>query len=208
MTLTATALHCVRDGRTLFADLDLCLEAGAALQVEGANGAGKTSLLRILCGLTQPAAGAVYWHGDDIRQCRPDFHRGLLYIGHAPALKDELTPLENLRFLQALHGDERARTTPAAALETVGLYGYEDVPVRSLSAGQRRRAALARLWLSSAPLWVLDEPLTALDHAGARHLETRVSAHVQGGGLAVITSHQTLQLADCRLQRLALSCAG
>lgn len=196
-------LTSVREGRALFENLSLRLEPGQVLQVEGPNGAGKTTLLRILCGLTLPRAGMVCWQGEDIRFHRPLYHEALLYIGHNPGLKPELTPLENLRFFQALNS-QSAAIAPALALARVNLYGYEDSPVRLLSAGQRRRVALARLWLSAAPLWVLDEPFTAIDRAGVRALELRIQEHVSAGGLVAITSHQPVRLDDCSVQSLLL----
>lgn len=203
--LEGRGLTCVRDLRTLFRDLDLALTAGEVLQVEGANGAGKTSLLRILCGLAEPRRGAVYWRGEEIRRCRPLYHRQLLYIGHQPGVKDELTPLENLRFFRALGGHGGERAVQEEALNQVGLYGFEDTPVRTLSAGQRRRVALARLWLSTAPLWILDEPFTAIDQYGVRHLEDRLAQHAEAGGLAVIASHQPLRLPAGQVRQLRLS---
>lgn len=197
-------LRCVRDGRTLFANLNLQLVGGYVIQVEGVNGAGKTSLLRILCGLAQPRDGAVYWQGVDIRYCRADYYRQLLYIGHHPGLKLELTAVENLRFFHALAGSGVADGELEQALAEVGLYGYEDVAVRTLSSGQRRRVALARLWLEPAPLWVLDEPFTAIDRHGIRNLESRLRRHVQAGGSAVLTSHQPIRLDGCPVQPLEL----
>jgi heme exporter protein A len=197
-------LTSVRDGRTLFKELNLQLEAGRVLQVEGVNGAGKTTLLRILCGLTQPREGSVYWKGDDIRQCRTVYYEDLLYIGHHPGIKLELTALENLRFFHSLGGHDGAATALEQALEQVGLYGYEESPVRTLSAGQRRRVALARLWLSMAPLWVLDEPFTAIDRNGIRNLEIRLLHHIQAGGLVIMTSHQAVRLDGCPVQQLLL----
>lgn len=197
-------LTSVRDGRTLFDGLNLQLEAGRVLQVEGVNGAGKTTLLRILCGLTQPREGTVYWKGDDIRQCRTVYNEDLLYIGHHPGIKLELTALENLHFFHALGGHDGTATALEQALEQVGLYGYEESPVRTLSAGQRRRVGLARLWLSTAPLWVLDEPFTAIDRQGIRNLETRLRHHVQTDGLVIITSHQAVHLDGCPVQQLLL----
>lgn len=203
--LEGRGLTCVRDLRTLFRDLDFALAPGEVLQVEGANGAGKTSLLRILCGLAEPRHGAVYWRGEDIRRSRPSYHRQLLYIGHQPGVKDELTPLENLRFFRALGGHGGERAVQEEALNQVGLYGFEDALVRTLSAGQRRRVALARLWLSTAPLWILDEPFTAIDQYGVRHLESRLEQHAEAGGLAVIASHQPLRLTAGRVRPLRLS---
>lgn len=197
--LEGRALRCVRDQRLLFEQLDLDVPAGALVQIEGVNGAGKTSLLRILCGLSEPDAGEVLWRGGAIRDCRPEYHAELLYLGHQPALKDDLTPLENLRFFQSLNGFE---ADPMEALDRVGLFGFEDQPVRSLSAGQRRRVALARLWLDRATLWLLDEPFTAIDRHGITQLEQRLHQHRTGGGAAVLTSHQPLALDD--ITRLVL----
>lgn len=202
--LTAQALTCVRERRTLFSNLDLSVSSGRVLLVEGFNGAGKTSLLRILCGLSQPRKGAVLWDGEDIRGCRWAYHHGLLYIGHSAGIKLELTPLENLRFLGALGGRRAVDEVLVDVLDAVGLQGYEDLAVRMLSAGQRRRVALARLWLSSAPLWILDEPLTAIDRRGVANLAMRIREHVQSGGMAVLTSHQPLELGPIRVERLTL----
>ena len=199
--LVARGLLCMRDRRRLFGDLDLALDAGSALLVEGVNGAGKTSLLRLLCGLAEPHAGSVHWRGEDIRRCRIDYHAELLYLGHQPALKDDLTALENLQFYQSLAGGPAA--DPDAALAAAGLEGLEERTVRRMSAGQRRRVALARLWLESRhTLWILDEPFTALDVAGIRNLTRRLEEHLGRGGVAVVTSHQPLSLPG--LQRLAL----
>ncbi len=198
--LSAEGLSCIRDGRALFRRLSLAVAPGEVVQVRGDNGAGKTSLLRILCGLTQPQEGTVFWRGQDIRRCRLDYHGALLYIGHAPALKEELSPLENLTFYRALGDHVGSPTELEQALDAMGLYGFEEVAVRTLSAGQRRRAALARLWLSPAPLWVLDEPFTALDAKGIRNLEARLTAHADGGGSILLTSHQPVHL-DGRVVR-------
>ncbi|NJN45683.1 MAG: cytochrome c biogenesis heme-transporting ATPase CcmA [Candidatus Competibacteraceae bacterium] len=197
-------MTCVRDGRALFEALDVKVEAGQLLQIEGVNGAGKTSLLRILCGLSEPREGTVSWRGQDIRSYRPDFHRDLLYIGHNPGIKPELTPLENLQFFGALTGHSRMESELEGALEQTGLYGYEHTKVAMLSAGQRRRVGLARLWVNVAPLWILDEPFTAIDRDGIANLEARLSSHVQAGGLAVITSHQTLGLDHRHIHHLRL----
>jgi heme exporter protein A len=203
--LEGRELSCVRDGRALFKSLNLHLDGGEILRVEGANGAGKTSLLRILCGLAQPRDGAVYWKGADISDCRFDYHRELLYIGHNPGIKEELTSLENLRFFHALGGHGGEAAALQEALAQVGLYGYEEATVRTLSAGQRRRVALARLWLSEAPLWVLDEPFTAIDRDGIRNLQARLVHHAHRGGMAVLTSHQPLSLEGCAVRSVDLS---
>ena len=202
--LEGRALSCIRDQRILFSGLDIQLEPAKLLHVQGVNGAGKTSLLRILCGLLLPQAGSVFWRERDIRRSRSEYHQELLYIGHSPGLKEELTPLENLQFYQSLgqHSGGPQSGDVEQALEQVGLLGFEDVPVRTLSAGQRRRVALARLWLSQALLWILDEPLTALDRDGRTHLEQRLAQHIDQGGCIVLTSHQTLQLSGVTHLRL------
>lgn len=197
-------LTCIRDGRALFKDLNVHLQSSEILQIEGANGAGKTSLLRILCGLAQPQQGTVYWQGDDIRRCRPLYYQTLLYLGHNPGIKQELTAFENLRFFRSLSGHKGSTTDLEEALDQIGLYGYEDILVRALSAGQKRRVALARLWLSTASVWVLDEPFTAIDRVGIRNLEFRLAQHVRKGGMVLFTSHQASHLNECRVRRLSL----
>jgi heme exporter protein A len=193
--LAAHALSLERGGRQLFRDLSFDLRPGQLLQVEGVNGAGKTSLLRILAGLSR--------YGFEGRVTR----RGpLLYLGHHGAVKALLTPRENLAWHVA--GEGRYRDGEIlAALAQVGLYGYEDVPSHALSAGQQRRINLARLHLSAAPLWVLDEPFTAIDRGGVGELQVRLVQHVERGGAVVITSHQPLRVA-CPVARLELGGGG
>lgn len=180
--LRADALSLERGGRELFCGLSFTVRPGQLLQIEGPNGAGKTSLLRILAGLSR------YGFGGRVHRQAPQ-----LYLGHHPAVKALLTPRENLAWHVAGEGGH-SDTRIEAALEQVGLYGYEDVPSMTLSAGQHRRVNLARLYLSSAPLWLLDEPFTAIDKAGVAQLEQLLENHVQGGGAVILTSHQALQL--------------
>lgn len=161
------------------------------LRVAGPNGAGKTSLLRLLCGLTAPEYGEVRWRGQDISSERESFHRALLYLGHAPAISDLLTPFENLRFALAASGDVAERSACNEALARIGLGAQRDLPARVLSQGQRRRVALARLFLSAQrPLWILDEPFTALDVRAVEDLAQTLSQHCDAGGTVVLTSHQ------------------
>ena len=178
--LSARGLGLERGGRELFVDLDFALHAGELMQVEGENGAGKTSLLRILAGLSRFGfEGEVERPGE------------LLFLGHHSAVKGLLTPRENL----AWHVDGLTNASDEDiddALQRVGLYGYEDVPSHSLSAGQHRRVNLARLYLSRVPLWLLDEPFTAIDKAGVAQLEALFVAHVEQGGAIALTSHQAL----------------
>ncbi len=189
--LQASGLACERDWRMLFEHLDLQLRSGDMVQVSGPNGSGKTSLLRLLSGLMQPSAGHVLVDGLPLATQRATVARNLLWIGHAAGINELLTPVENLSWLSALH-----RPAAAAdiwqALTTVGLRGFEDVPCHTLSAGQQRRVALARLYLDSPPIWILDEPFTALDKQGVAQLEEHLAAHCEGGGMVVLTTHHTL----------------
>ncbi|HEY8048298.1 MAG TPA: cytochrome c biogenesis heme-transporting ATPase CcmA [Ramlibacter sp.] len=193
--LSASNLSCSRGGRPLFAGVDLRLEAGQWAHVRGANGAGKTSLLRILTGLSGPDAGEVRWNGEPIASNRAAWHTGLLYLGHQPAIKDDLTPLENLRAANEVEGLPLGDEDALRALRRFGLKGREDLPVRFLSAGQRRRVLLARTMTRPAQAWILDEPLTALDAHAVNDFSSLIAEHLARGGIAVITSHQTLPLA-------------
>ncbi len=189
--LEAEDLACLKGDRLLFRDLALRLQAGGLLRVAGPNGVGKTSLLRLVTGLALPEAGEVRWRGTSIRREREGFHRELLYLGHAPALNDLLTPLENLRFACAAAGDDIDEESCMQALVRIGLANQLDLPARVLSQGQRRRVGLARLFLSSRrPLWVLDEPFTALDVAAVAELAATLSDHCAGGGMVMLTTHQ------------------
>jgi len=200
--LSAHQLSCLRDDRVLFEQLSFSLQAGDILQIEGYNGSGKTSLLRILCGLTLPLDGEVRWLGENIEEIRGDYHAELNYIGHAPGVKGELTPLENLRMAHALSAKPRTLDFDEA-LAKVGLRGFEDTPARSLSAGQQRRVALARLLLNETRLWILDEPFTSLDKAGIAYVEQLLKTHGEAGGVAVLTSHHPVQ--QTSLKRIHLN---
>jgi len=205
----ALNLSCVRDERTLFSGLNFTIEPGEMVQIEGRNGAGKTSLLRILAGLSSPDAGEVRWQGVNTRRQRDVFHQQLLYLGHQPGIKSVLTAFENLAFYlsvnrQSVKGKADADTI-YQALENVGLLGYEDVTVAQMSAGQQRRVALARLWLSDAPLWILDEPLTAIDKEGVATLIALFEQHTQQGGMVLLTTHQDLQGMNRDVRKLRLT---
>ena len=191
--LEAVALACERDWRLLFDKLDLRLERGEMLQISGPNGSGKTSLLRLLSGLMQPTSGEVRLQGQPLDAQRGELARNLLWIGHAAGIKGLLSAEENLAWLCALHRPAN-REAIWQALEAVGLRGFEDVPCHTLSAGQQRRVALARLYLEDTPpLWVLDEPFTALDKSGVAQLEAHLAAHCELGGVVVLTTHHSLQ---------------
>jgi heme exporter protein A len=194
--LEAAELECERGARTLFRGVSFVLGAGELLRVAGANGSGKTSLLRILCGLARPSAGEVRWKGQPIGGLKEDYTRELVYIGHAPAVKDDLTPRENLEISSRLAGRTTSGEALAAALERLGV---PELPVRKLSQGQRRRAALARLLVSDAPLWLLDEPFATLDAEGITNLNGLMGKHVDRGGAVVYTTHQEVGIRSTRV---------
>jgi heme exporter protein A len=198
--LAAHALECSRDDRTLFSNLDFRLEAGI---LEGRNGSGKTSLLRILCGIRLPDAGTVTWGDTAIDKLGPDYHMHMAYIGHRDGIKLDLTPLENLAMARALGMPNEI--TLEAALAKVDLAGYEDVLTRNLSAGQQRRLALARLLVTDTSLWILDEPFTSLDVHGISVIEELLEAHTTAGGMLAVTSHHAVNLQNTTVQRINLS---
>jgi heme exporter protein A len=201
--LSAHRLTCVRDDRRLFRDLSFSVEPGEVLQVDGRNGSGKTSLLRMLCGLSTPEEGEVRWCGRPLAQVRGDYWLELAYLGHAHGVKLELTPVENLRLARSLKRPHE-RNSIDASLERVGLLGFEDVPARALSAGQCRRVALARLLVTRARVWILDEPLTAIDRRGVADLEALIAEHTRAGGLVVLTTHHPVRLPGCKVGSLHL----
>lgn len=199
--LVVNNLSCVRDERTLFSDLSFTVAAGDIVQIEGANGAGKTSLLRILCGLSRAEQGEVSWHAQPVSQQRERYQTDMLYLGHQPGVKAVLSALENLQFYHPSHSTEAL----FKALEEVDLAGYEEGAVAQLSAGQQRRVALARLWLSDAPLWILDEPLTAIDISGVDKLMALFSRHALRGGSVILTTHQPLPASQSQIRKLRLT---
>lgn len=203
-----------RDDRLLFSDISACVVPGDIWQVSGANGSGKTTLLKVITGLLVPASGQCLW-GDCQSNHKPSHdaayngsHRHnveVLYIGHQAGIKSTLTAEENLHWLQQLHspaGAGQPAMSIQQALQRVGLQGYEDVPCHSLSAGQQRRVALARLYLSSAQLWILDEPFTAIDRQGVAELEQVFEQHTQRGGAVILTTHQPLNISGVKTLNL------
>lgn len=195
--LAASKLACRRGDRLLFRGLDFELKSGQIVWLRGPNGSGKTSLLRLLAGLSTPAEGAVTWGGEPLRRAGSSWCRSLCYLAHANALKDDLSVLEALQFLARLHGHAGDEAGCSEALRRVGLFSRRRASVRTLSQGQRRRVALARLQLdAAAPVWILDEPYDALDAEGTAMLDAALSAHAARGGAAVLTSHIDLTLRE------------
>jgi len=201
--LEAEGIMSVRGERTLFENLNLCVKPGELWQVQGPNGAGKSSFLRIVAGLLPAQAGEVRFAGELIQHGRSNYHSNLLFIGHKAAVKAELTAIENLEFYAAIQG-QPLTAPPYELLERVGLVGLEDIPAQRLSAGQQRRIALARLWLSNANLWILDEPFTSLDVAGIAMLHERFAWQLARGGAVILTSHQALDNIPVAVNMLTL----
>ncbi|MBL1264693.1 cytochrome c biogenesis heme-transporting ATPase CcmA [Candidatus Methylomicrobium oryzae] len=201
VTLTGERLSCIRDDRVLFKELNFTLPEGQVLLLEGKNGSGKTSLLRILCGFREADAGRVLWCGEEIDDSR--YYADMAYVGHLDGIKKELTVLENLNVSLAL--GRPGRYSIFDALEKVHLAGYDDVPAQSLSAGQKRRLSLARLLITHNQLWILDEPFTSLDKAGIALIESLMREHCAAGGMIVLTSHHDIDLHDALVQRIYLS---
>jgi heme exporter protein A len=203
--LEASQIECVRGSRRLFRDLSFRLEARQALRVHGENGSGKTSLLRIVAGLSPAESGEITWKGSQIRALGEDFCRELLFIGHANGLKDDLTPVENLRHAQAISGGGTDGTALKDALGEQGLGVVADLPVKLLSQGQKRRVALGRLaFAADKPLWVLDEPFTALDAASVKRVAATIGEHLQRGGMVMFTTHQDVELPGASMRTLEL----
>ena len=203
--LEVTNLGCVRGDRRLFSGLSFSVQPGQWIQVTGPNGCGKTSLLRMICGLLEPAEGSIKWQGENIRALREEYNAKLSYLGHRNGLKDELTSLENLRCSSGLSGIEVSDKAAASSLQEIGLEGRLHLPSRLLSQGQRRRLALARLGLAGTVLWVLDEVLTSLDQAAIALVRSLIIRHLDNGGMAIVATHQDLDLSAGNLQRIELS---
>ncbi|MFN3593077.1 MAG: cytochrome c biogenesis heme-transporting ATPase CcmA [Thiobacillaceae bacterium] len=200
--LSVTDLACARGERMLFRGMSFQVQAGEILLVQGGNGRGKTSLLRLLTGLSTPLQGEIRWRGERIQSCRERYHAEMAYIGHVNGIKDDLTPLENLRMAAGLAGRRLDESLAEQTLGRLGLARCLDLPARVLSFGQRRRVALAGLLTAGALLWILDEPLTGLDVHGVALLETLLHEHTDRGGLVVMTTHQPLSLTGARIRPL------
>ncbi len=205
--LEVRELECVRGDHRLFKGLNFTLQPGELLHLRGKNGAGKTSLLRTLCGLTAPADGEVLWNGEDIRSLRDDYNRGLTFLGHLNGIKGELSALENLHVAYSLSGDKISENQILEALKEIGLGGREDLPAKVLSQGQKRRVALARLLITKAKLWILDEPFTALDVGAVDMLKNLIANHVKNSGMVILTTHQHVEIDVGVLREIDLSAA-
>jgi len=196
------SVTCIKQDRCLFADLNFSLNNGQIMQLAGPNGAGKTSLLRIIAGFSAPDEGAILYQELPISKYYEEYARELLFIGHKTGVNTQLSAVENVSHWLQINGYSEPELYPILA--KLGLVGLEDVPVRMLSAGQQRRVALVRLWLSDAKLWVLDEPFTALDKSGVAFLQQRFTEHLQSGGAILLTTHQDLTTHFSNLQTVTL----
>ncbi len=201
--LNASQLRCVRGDRELFSELSLSLHAGEILHIQGANGSGKTTLIRMLAGLIRPDDGEILWQDNSISADPKRYYADMRYIGHLTGIKLVLTPLQNLRFKADLLNQPLAMSAEAA-LEQVELYGFEEEPAKTLSAGQKRRIALASLLMMPGKLWLLDEPYTSLDTAGIAILESLLDQHLQAGGMAILASHSPVTLKQHAINTLQL----
>lgn len=197
--LEARALTCIRGDRELFSDLNLQVFAGQCLHIRGENGVGKTSLLRLLTGLTSPESGEVLWSGHSIKKEESEYHSKLLFLGHRDALKEDLSAIENLRLYAAIDGVDLSEQDAFSSLWRFGLKGREDLPVNCLSAGQKKRVLMARMLTRRAQVWILDEPFNALDIHAVQELQELIAEHLQGNGLVVLTSHQPLLISGLRV---------
>lgn len=199
-------LECVRGDRTLFRDITFVAMAGSLLHVHGPNGSGKTSLLRMLCGLSAPESGEIRWNEQPIAKLGDEYRSELVYMGHANAVKDDLNALENLMISSRLAGLPVSNADASDALRWFGLAAYQHLPSKVLSQGQKRRVALARMRLSTTrPLWILDEPFTALDAHAVGLVQSLLEAHLDGGGIVLLTTHQEVAIAARAAQRIELT---
>ena len=197
-------LECVRGARRLFKGLNFSASPGELIELRGANGSGKTSLLRIICGLATPASGEVLWQKKPVRALGEEYHALVAYLAHQNGLKDELSPIENLRISSGVAGQNLTEEEAQCTLSSVGLSDQANIPTRSLSAGQRRRVGLARLLTSKASLWLLDEVLTSLDEAAIEMTRRFMTEHLRAQGIVIVATHQDLKLPYECCRRLEL----
>jgi heme exporter protein A len=204
VVLKADNIVGVRGDRLLFEKVNFEMSQGSVLYLQGANGTGKTTLLRMLCGLSKPYAGNISWCGENIDALAEEFYKDVLYIGHLSGIKEDLTALENLQFSIALSGKRVTEKQTAEVFNALGLSKGLNLPTRMLSQGQKRRVALARLWLQDAPLWILDEPFTALDISATELLKQKIEVFARDGGMVIMTTHQEFTLNIPKFSQLRL----
>jgi heme exporter protein A len=203
--LEVDKVGCVRGDRRLFSDMSFKLNPGSCVQLTGPNGSGKTSLLRIICGLMEPEEGEIRWQGANIRILGEEYFTAFTYVGHRNGVKEELTSIENLRISSGLSGSEVSPAEARDALGRIGLGGRENLAAHLLSEGQRRRLALARLVICKTALWVLDEVLTSLDKAAVGLISSLIEEHLNNGGMAIVATHQEMAITARSFQRVELA---
>jgi len=201
--LEVSGLECIRQDIILFQDVSFKLHSGDLLQIDGVNGSGKSSLLRLIAGLMQPSAGEISWQGNEISSCRYEYQQEISYIGHLNGVKDALTAMENLRVMVALAGS-KPELPLSKALDQIELAGMESIPLSRMSAGQKRRVALARLFITKAAIWLLDEPFTSLDASGKLVIERLIAEHCARGGIIIFSTHQPMEIKDCSIMHIHL----
>ncbi len=209
--LSTNQLCCARGDRILFSDLSFTLSPGQLLHVKGPNGSGKTTLFRAICGLFLPQQGDILWNNENIKLLDEDYRREFLYLGHQNGIKDDLNGIENLTFSSRFDENNVSNQQIWQALGKMGLAGFEELPTKMLSQGQKRRVALTRLLLNSAPLWILDEPFVALDADAVEFLQSVIANKLQNGGMVMLTTHQEVVLTAgeiCQLQLGTVEAAG